>query len=89
VEVVHNEEKQRFEVNLGGETALLEYERSSGVITMRHTEVPALAEGQGVGSRLVRHALEYARDEGLSVVPRCPFVKHYIEENPEYASLVG
>ncbi|HSJ08844.1 MAG TPA: GNAT family N-acetyltransferase [Longimicrobiales bacterium] len=89
MDIVHNEERQRFEVNLGGETAMLEYELADDVITLRHTEVPALAEGEGVGSALVRHALEYARGEGLTVVPRCPFVKHFIQEHPEYASLVG
>lgn len=87
--MTRNEQRQRFEVDLGGETAVLDYQLQNGAITLRHTEVPTLAEGKGVGSALARHALEYARSEGLRVVPRCRFVAAYLERHPEYADLVG
>jgi hypothetical protein len=55
---------------------------------MMHTEVPKQLEGRGVGSQLVRGALDIIRKRGLRVVPRCPFVKSYIERHPDYTDLV-
>jgi predicted GNAT family acetyltransferase len=54
-----------------------------------HTEVAPSAEGAGVGSRLVRGALDDVRARGLRVAPLCPFVREYIRRHPEYADLVG
>ena len=47
-----------------------------------------MIEGHGGGSTLVEAALDRVRDEGLRVVPRCPFVASYIERHPAYADLV-
>jgi predicted GNAT family acetyltransferase len=41
-----------------------------------------------VGSTLVRGALDDVRAHGLRVVPRCSFVRGYIERHPDYADLV-
>jgi uncharacterized protein len=45
-------------------------------------------EGHGLGSRLVRGALDDLRARGLALVPLCPFVADYIGRHPEYADLV-
>lgn len=58
------------------------------LIVFTHTEVEDGYEGQGVGSRLARSALDDARARGLGVVPVCPFVKGWIERHPDYADLV-
>ena len=44
---------------------------------------------QGLGSELVRAALDDIRTRGLEIVPRCPFVRRYLERHPEYADLVA
>jgi hypothetical protein len=54
-----------------------------------HTEVPEALSGQGVGSRLVRGALDLIRAEGLMVVPSCSFVAAWIGKHPDYADLVA
>jgi predicted GNAT family acetyltransferase len=46
-------------------------------------------EGEGVGSALVRTALDDWRKEGRRVLPLCPFAKGWIERHPEYADLVS
>lgn len=84
----HDEAHKRFEAQLGGETAVASYMRVRDTYIFTHTEVPAAVEGQGVGSQLVRYALEHVRAEGHSVAPLCPFVKGYIERHPEYKPLV-
>ena len=51
--------------------------------------MPPALEGRGIGSRLVRAALEKVRAEGLKVVALCPFVKAYIEKHPEEQDLLA
>jgi uncharacterized protein len=88
--VQDNQDLARFEVFEGGELAgFSEYKRSEGAISLRHTEVDDRFEGRGLGSALARGVLDAAREEGLDVLPRCPFIAAYIREHPdEYLDLV-
>ena len=79
-----NEPEHRFELIVDGHMAYEVFERFPGGIAYEHTIVPEVLEGQGVGSRLVRHILDYAAANGLKVRPDCPFVKAYIDRHPEY-----
>ncbi|NUT52004.1 MAG: N-acetyltransferase [Saccharothrix sp.] len=86
--VSDNPDQSRYEVRLDGELGgFVDYTLSDGVVTFTHTEVSI--EGQGLGSKLVRHALEDVRAKGLSVVPECPFVRGYLEKHPELAEVTG
>jgi predicted GNAT family acetyltransferase len=80
----------RFELDHDGRTAVAVsyYQLSPGVITFRHTEVPPELSGHGIGSSLVRGALEAARARGLKVVPKCPFVAAYMAKHPEFNDLL-
>lgn len=89
VVVTDNAEARRFEADLGDALAVAEYVRTGNRIAFTHTEVPEAYQGQGVGERLVRTALERARAEGLVVRPLCPFVRAYIEAHPEFQDLVS
>ncbi len=88
IEVNHNQAARWFEVEVGGPRALLEYERAGDRVVFLHTAVPATLEGRGIGSALARAAMDDARAQGLTMVPRCSFVRGYIEHHPEYRSLV-
>jgi hypothetical protein len=78
----------RFELDLDGQMAVAYYQLAPGVITFRHTEVPQELSGHGVGSKLVRGALEAARARGLKVVAKCPFVAAYMAKHPEFNDLL-
>lgn len=65
-----------------------EYQVAKTLVVFTHTEVDPGFEGQGVGGRLVREALDDVRSRGLSVLPLCPFVKAWIGRHPEYHDLV-
>lgn len=86
--VRNNTAGNRFEIEVNGSLALLEYMRAGSNITYTHTEVPRELEGMGIGARLARFALEYARDNDLKVIPICPFVTGYLRRHPEYQPLV-
>jgi hypothetical protein len=78
----------RFELDLDGHMAVAYYQLAPGVITFRHTEVPQALSGHGIGSRLVRGALDAARARGLKVVAKCPFVAAYMAKHPEFNDLL-
>ena len=84
-----NADRHRFELDADGHVAFSNYARAGNVITIQHTEVPKELGGRGIGSALARGVLELARGQGLKVVPRCPFVKSYIDKHPEFADLLA
>ena len=86
--VRNNIAAHRFELDTDRHTALAYYTMEPGVITFTHTEVPQELSGRGVGSRLVRGALEQVRAQGLRVVAKCPFVSAYMGKHPEFNDLL-
>ena len=89
MQVVDNRAKDRFELEVDGHRAVAIYRREKGVITFTHTLVPPELEGRGIGSRLIEAALAQVRQEGLKVVPQCPFVRAYIDKHPEAQDLLA
>ena len=84
-----NPERNRFEIDLGdGSFAIAEYTLPAGRIMFTHTEVPEAHEGQGVGTKLIRFALDAARERGLKVIPICPFFAAYMQEHAEVQDLL-
>jgi uncharacterized protein len=87
-DVVNNPAHQRYELTVDGHLAATYYKISDGVITFIHTEVPPELGGRGIGSQLIKGALDQVRSEGLKVIAQCPFVKAYIDKHPDYAGLL-
>lgn len=83
-----NEERNQFEIRTGDGVALLAFYRKANKIAYVHTEVPESMEGQGIGGRLAKTALEYAKDNSLRVYPFCAFVRGWLKRHPEYDGLV-
>lgn len=83
-------DQQRFEITDDEGTVLgvAEYRRRPGVVVFTHTEVDPRQEGHGIGSTLVREALDAVRAAGDRIEPRCPFVRAFVEDHPEYGDLV-
>lgn len=82
-----NPAKQRYELDVEGSLAFIDYRRTGRVVTLTHAEVPERLRGGGVGSILVRSTLELARSQGDRIIPRCSFVLAYLRRHPEYDDL--
>jgi predicted GNAT family acetyltransferase len=84
--------RSRYEITADGELAgFAEYRDIDGARVFTHTEVFDQYEGKGIGSALVRAALDSVRAGagGGRLVPLCPFVRSYIEGHAEaYGDLV-
>ncbi len=84
-----NPERQRFEADLGdGSLAVAEYDLPPGKIRFLHTEVPPEHEGKGIGSALIRYALNEVRRRDLKVIPICPFFAAYMQKHAEVQDLL-
>ena len=87
-DVVNNKAHHRYELVVDGHLAATYYKLADDIITFIHTEVPPELGGKGVGSRLVKGALDQVRAEGLKVIAQCPFVKAWIDKHSDYADLL-
>src|SRR5215212_4694839 len=88
--VVDVPEKGRFEVRLDGRVVgLASYHIDGTTMTLPHTEVDPSVGGRGIGSILVAGVLDAAREHGVTVLPYCSFVRHYIQQHPQYVDLVA
>lgn len=90
-EVRDNAAEGRYELLLDGELAgVAEYRDRGGRRIFVHTVVDPAFAGRGLGNRLARGALDDAIQRGLAIVPRCPFIRAWLERHPEYRErLVG
>lgn len=88
--VVNNPSESRFELVVDGSLAVVAYGKmGAALIAYTHTEVPEALSGRGIGARLAHAALEYARTNGLAVLPFYPFVSAYIRRHNGYLPLVS
>jgi predicted GNAT family acetyltransferase len=82
-------EAKEYVVFVDGQPAgFTEFKALPGVIEFLHTEIKPDYSGQGLGSQLVRYALDDVRKMGLAALPYCPFVRRFIAEHEEYLDLV-
>jgi len=86
--VVDNVGLSRFELQVGEHVAFSKYRRDGNVVTFIHTEVPDALSGKGIGSALAKGALDLVRAHGEKAIPKCPFIRSFIEKHPEYQDLV-
>lgn len=88
-DVRDNTELHRFELEADGGLAFLRYVRGKNALFLVHTEVPEDLRGRGVGSALVKGALDMARRDGRKVVAKCRFVVRYMRRHPEYNDMLA
>jgi uncharacterized protein len=79
--VSDNVGQRRFELNVDGHVAYLEYERTPNTLTLIHTEVPVEIRGRHVGDRLVESALAIGRSEGRRIIVICAFARAYMRRH--------
>jgi predicted GNAT family acetyltransferase len=88
--VVHDQSRSRFVLTRGDEEiGFTEYvTREDGGIVFTHTEVDQELQERGLGSTLVRGALDELRTStSVRIGATCPFVRRFLAEHPEYEDL--
>ncbi|MBC5764963.1 GNAT family N-acetyltransferase [Ramlibacter albus] len=89
MEVTDNPQRQQFELRLDGQVAAIaQYRLQGDTIYFTHTEVQPGHEGQGLGSKIAKGALDNVKGRNLQVVAQCEFIAGYIAKHPEYGALL-
>jgi predicted GNAT family acetyltransferase len=84
-----NPEANRYEIRDSDRVlGFADYQRRGDALVFTHTEVDQDSGESGLGSRLVKAALDDVRAKGGSVVAQCSFVRGWIGKHEEYADLV-
>ena len=53
-----------------------------------HTGVPGELAGKGVGKALVEHMVKDAREQGVKIIPLCPFTKAMLVKHKEWQDIL-
>ena len=90
ISILKNDELNRFEIYSDGELAgFAEFKVENQMISYTHTEIDPRFGGKGLGSKLIKEALDEALEQNLEVAPYCSFVSAYIKKSGEkYLHLV-
>ncbi len=59
------------------------------LIIIDHTEVSDVLRGKGAGKQLVSAAVEFARKQGVKILPLCPFAKAIFDKTPAYKDVLN
>lgn len=90
--IEHNtgETKGAFIIKIDGEVkGELTYSKAGETkIIIDHTHIDDSLRGTGAGKDLVMSAAGWAREEGLTVIPLCPFAKAMFERTEEIQDLL-
>ncbi|MGV3617781.1 MAG: GNAT family N-acetyltransferase [Fimbriimonas sp.] len=89
-QVVHAPERSRYELRLGDRTVgFMDMRPQGDVIVIPYVKVDSEFEGQGLGSRLMRGALDDLLAQGKRVIPHCPFAAAAVRRHPRQAELIA
>jgi predicted GNAT family acetyltransferase len=88
--VNHDAAQRRFTLERDGQVAYLAYRLlDDATVELASTFTPPALRGRGLAARLARHALQWADEQGLKVVPSCWFVAEYVERDPQWKRLLA
>ncbi|WP_310831375.1 GNAT family N-acetyltransferase [Paenibacillus pedocola] len=89
--VDHQPANKRFLIRDNGTAAaVMTYVISSPELyIIDHTLVENAYRGQGLGDKLLKAMVEYARENGIKIIPLCPFAKGRFERISEYADVLN
>jgi predicted GNAT family acetyltransferase len=87
--IIDDAERQRFELEVEGSVAFVNYRRTDDVLLLTYAFVPPALRDRGMGSQLLRETLALVETRGEKVVPRCPFIAAYFDKHPELEPLLA
>lgn len=77
-DVIHQPHEQRFIIEQGGATCVLDYRIHGDRVNFTHTFVPSELRGKGLAEQLVRTGLKWAQEEGLRKEASCWYVAKFL-----------
>ena len=84
-----NQQRGRFELDVGGHIVFATYGRSGDNLVIPHVEAPPALRGTGAAGRLMQGVVELARAKGLKIVPLCSYAAAWIRRHREYHDVLA
>jgi predicted GNAT family acetyltransferase len=88
VQIRHEPERGHFVAEAEGTTSYVRYVLDGDALNLISTFVDPAVRGRYVGEKLVKAALEYARESGYRVIPTCWFVEAVVRRHKQYQPLL-
>lgn len=88
IQLIKNETKKRFEIEINGHFAFINYGEMGRQITLVHTETEKELAGTGAASAVVEKTLHWIEDNEFKLLPFCPYVFAFIQKHPEWKRIV-
>lgn len=89
IPLVKSEDKKRFEIEIDGHYAFIDYKEPGDKIALIHTETDPELKGKGAAAAVVEKTLQYLDDNKIILLPFCPYVFAYIKKHPEWKRIVS
>lgn len=89
IPLLKNEDKKRFEIEVDGHYAFIDYKMLGKDIALVHTETDPELAGKGAAGAVVEKTLQYLEDNNVILHPFCPYVFTYIKRHLEWKGIVS
>ncbi|MGQ9643849.1 MAG: GNAT family N-acetyltransferase [Ignavibacterium sp.] len=88
MEVKHDKLNKRFVLEVEGQEVYTAYSLDENVMELYTTYTPSNLRGKGLAEKVVRAAIEYAKENHFFIIPSCSYVAVFLQRHPEYKYLV-
>jgi len=89
IDVKHDKENERFVVRIDGHEAYLSYSLFADEIDLSFVYTSPELRNKGIAAIIVEHALNYAKENNLKVIPSCSYVQAFVKRNDNYNDLLA
>lgn len=80
--IYHIPEKCRFECQISGHLAFVEYNLQRHLVTITKTFVPKELEGRGIASELIQKVAEFCYENGYDIKATCSYAVTWLRKHP-------
>lgn len=88
MEVKHDKQNQRFVLDIEGQEVYIAYSLDGDVMELYTTYTPPNLRGKGYAEKVVRAAMEFAKENHYYVIPSCSYVAVFLQRHPDYNYLI-
>ncbi len=81
--------KKRFEIEINGKYAFINYGEFKDQIALVHTETQPELAGKGAATAVIEKTLIYLESNAIKLLPFCPLVFAYIKIHSEWKRIVS